>query len=135
MKRTKTGSNATFTSAGKGLTSVGDYAYAYSGSIEVANTDVTLLSFQTGKEITKGIVQFYYAEPSNDKFLYTVKMNDITVVQYQVFGPNDTNGEHLLSLPVYLVIPPMTLVKCIGKNNENANSRQQIANFTGRIYG
>ena len=134
MKRTKIGSNATFTGGQQGLSTIGDYAYAYSGSIEVANSDVSLLSFQTGKEITKGIVQFYYAEPSNDKFLYTVKMNNVTVVQYQVFGPNDTNGEHLLSLPVYLVVPPLTLVECIAVNNENTNSRQQIANFTGRIY-
>tara|TARA_Y100000593_G_C4134964_1_gene249281 strand:+ start:85 stop:492 length:408 start_codon:yes stop_codon:yes gene_type:complete len=135
MSKTKKGSNAQFTGTGKGLTSVGDYAYAYSGSIEVDNNDVTLLSFQTGKEVTKGIVQFYYAEPSNDKFLYTVKMNGLAVVQYQVFGPNDTNGEHLLSMPVYLVIPPMSLIECIAKNNENTNSRKQISNFTGRIYG
>ena len=125
---------ATFLGPQQGLITTGDCAYAYSGSVEVAESEVSLLSFQTSKVITKGIVQFYYSEPSNDKYLYTVKMNNVIVVQYQVFGPNDTNGEHLLSLPVYLVIPPLTLVDCIAVNNENTNSRQQIANFTGRIY-
>ena len=37
MSRTKTGSNAQFTSAGKGLNSIGKHSYAYSGKVVVTN--------------------------------------------------------------------------------------------------
>jgi hypothetical protein len=119
---------------GKTLNYLGNHAYGYSGVVETDNNETTLLEFEVDTTLLKGIIQFYYAEPSNDKFLYTVYVNNVAIVKYQVFGPNDTNGEHLLSLPIYIVIPPNTVVKCTAINNENSNSRGQCANFSGRVY-
>jgi len=111
------------------------HAYVYSGAIEVANTAITLAEFTTQSETLIGKAQFFYVENANDRFAYTVKFNDEIVAQYYVFGPADTNGEHLLSNPVILIIPPFTNVKLLAQNIENTNSRQQCTSFTGKAYG
>ena len=134
MAKKQIGSNAVFLGGSKSSIIIGDHIYGFSGDVECDNNLTTLLSFQTAANIVKGTLQFFYSEPANDKFLYNVAFNGVSVVQYQVFGPNDTNGEHLLSLPIFLTIPPNTLVEIKAKNNENSNSRQQNACFTGRIY-
>lgn len=122
-------------STGTGLNYVLDRAYAFSGAVSCDNNETTLLSFTTGAQLINGTIQFFYAEPSNDIFLYTVKLNNELIVRFQVFGPNDTNGEHLLSLPIFLIVPPFSKVELLAKNNENTNARDQCGNFTGRVYG
>jgi len=134
MARKQIGSNAVFLGGSKSSVIIGDHIYAYSGSVGVSNSTVTLLEFQSEANLVKGSLQFFYAEPANDKFLYTVAFNGVTIIQYQVFGPNDTNGEHLLSLPIFLIIPPNTLVECKAINQEQAVVVQQTASFTGRVY-
>ena len=58
MSKSKTGSNAQFTSAGKGLTVIGDHCYAYSGDIEATTASQTALEFATGKGYILGEFTF-----------------------------------------------------------------------------
>ena len=58
MSKTKTGTNAQFTSAGKGLTVIGNHCYAYSGDVPIAQgATVTFFDFTTGKNYIKGLIQ------------------------------------------------------------------------------
>lgn len=125
------GSNPTGT--GSGINYIGKLAYAQSGAIEVDNNQLALVTFQSGTTILKGQVQFFYAESSNDIFMYTVKSNSEIIAQYFVFGPGDTNGEHLLSNPINLIVPPYTKIQLLAQNVENSNSRKQCATFMGEI--
>jgi len=111
-------------------------AYAYSGLIEVDDNETTLLEFDTNSEYIKGKVNFFYSEViSNDRFEYFIYLNDIVIVQYHVFGPSDSNGEHKLPSPIPIIIPPFTNVKLKASNTENTNSRKQCAIFSGKAIG
>ena len=119
---------------GTGINYIGNLAYANSGAMEIDNNETTMLKFTTGGETLFGNAQFFYAEASNDKFQYIVKQNGVVVAQYHVFGPNDTNGEHLLSNPIILLIPPFTEVEFLANNTDNTQQRKQCATFTGQLY-
>jgi|29_taG_2_1085357.scaffolds.fasta_scaffold06123_3 hypothetical protein len=139
MSKTKTGSNATFTGSQKGLTTVGDYCYAYN---EVGTDDLqsiaNTLEFTTGKYIiighwtvcgsvnkdgdsgTGAIDQFY------------LKLNNTTVMSLKTDTGEEDSPQ---SMVVPIVIPPLTKVECsavCGINNENWLVSNTI---TGRIYG
>ena len=129
-----TGGSVNPSGTGTGINYIGNLAYATSGAVEVNNVSKSLVKFATGGETLFGKAQFFYAENANDRFAYTVKFNGAIIAQYFVFGPADTNGEHLLSNPVILVIPPFTEVELIALNIENSNSRQQCATFMGQVY-
>ena len=129
-----TGGSVNPSGVGTGINYISNLAYANSGLIACNDTATTLLKFTTGTETLFGNGQFFYAEGSQDKFEYTIKQNGVIVAQYLVFGSNDTNGEHLLSNPVILLIPPFTEVELLARNRENNNSRQQCATFTAEVY-
>jgi len=128
---TKIGSNAQFSSAGLGITYVGDYAYAYSGTVEVTGTTnpVTMLSFQTGKELIKAVVQFHYLEAGGNDLNFFVNINGIRVASQSIGG-----AKEYYHSPLILIIPPLSLVECSGLNIDAATARDSSVTFSGRVY-
>ena len=56
--------SASVASTGKGIRYIGDYAYAYSGTIEVTGTttEITMLEFTTGSGLIKAELRFMSVE-------------------------------------------------------------------------
>ena len=123
---------ASIASVGKGIRYIGDYCYAYSGSLAVNNVETTLLEFTTGSGLIRAIFQFYYPEIIGDDYEYSIYFNDL-----QVAGHNlNKSYEGMQSwIPIHLIIPPFTKVKGTAVNAENANSNNQQLTMTGRVYG
>ena len=127
--------SASVASTGTGIRYVGDYAYAYSGLVEVDNNETTLLDFTSGSGIITGKFQFFYASSATHAYRYIVYFNDLEVMNYRVFGSTDTNGEHQLPSFVPIVIPPLTNVKATAENIGDASGNNQMGNLVGRVYG
>lgn len=137
MSKTKTGSNAQFTSAGKGLTVLGDYAYAYSGSITVNNDSVECLKFTTGNELI--IADFSqsidYTNIGGARFTgFTIKLNGIIIATN--YEATDTAGKSENNNPSYyrFLIPPLSEVITIGSTDSAANN-PFFHTIVGRVYG
>ena len=133
MSKTKLGSNATFTGPQKGLTTIGDYCYAYSGEVTSeagASAHQTLLEFSTGKGIVKGTLSSQTDETGGATEYFDVEFNGMKIVS--AAWDNSASSQWLLDFPLPLIIPPNTHVKVLG-----GASNQDIwtVQFVGRIYG
>lgn len=134
------GSNAQFTSAGKGLTVIDDYCYAYSGMINPKAgdpSDLTILEFATGKQMIKAIFTGSAPTAPTDASagliaLYRIYFNEIEVVRVKT----DAQGEDMPTIEsVPMIIPPLTAVKVTVSNNSDSSSYQNSCHVTGRLYG
>jgi hypothetical protein len=132
MSKTKTGSNAQFTGTGKGLTTVGNHCYGYSGVFSVDDNEKTLLQFNTGKHYIKAQIQFNYVSSANQDYTYKVYFNGIIVQQYNVGNSVIyTSPDNFLNV----IIPPLTEVKLASRNIIDSTALDQIVSLTGEIYG
>jgi len=136
MAKVQTGSNATFLSGNKGLSLIGDRAYAYSGNIlTVASLAFTeLLSFTTGNHYIIGDLVSYGAtdklNPSQGAHSLTqILLNDISVGLVKLESGKE-GMQAYASVP--LLIPPNTKV-VISLSAESANWYSS-ASFVGRVY-
>ena len=129
MSKIKTGSNATFTSAGKGLNVIGDHCYAYSGVITTSTSYQTALEFNTGKEYIKAILQLTadLDELSTSWYDYQLSINDI-VIAYSQMERNNFDWE-----PLDFIIPPLSTVKLEVK--VQGNTPDTTAVLVGKVYG
>jgi len=128
------GSGGAFTGPAETLEITGDFAYSYSGIIDIGSAGVgvesSLVEFTTGNFILYANFQFSYAEVSTDDFQYTIYMND-SVVQRYVVG--DRIGEVPDNL-MPIIVPPYTKIKATAANMAANNDREQCLSITGRIY-
>lgn len=132
MSKTKTGSNAQFTSAGKGLTVIGEHCYAYSGLVEVDNNEKECLLFQTGKEYVVGDAQIcYFQSNETDNIKFMITFNNIEVQTVQITDATAYTPYE----KIRLIIPPLTLVKITALNISGAGTRDVGVSLTGRVYG
>ena len=134
MSKTKTGSNANFISAGKGLTVIGNHCYAYSGELDANDNETIYLLFQTGKDLIKGYVQFNSTNELSQEFRYRVYFNGIEIQSY-LAGNNAPDYRARPDALIPLIIPPLTEVKCTVINLDDSVSGSQICSFTGKVYG
>ena len=123
---------ASIASTGKGIRYIGDYCYAYSGSLAVNNVETTLLEFTTGSGFIRAIFQFYYPEIIADDYEYSIYFNDVVVGGHNVAESYRNMNP---GLPMHFIIPPFTKVKGTAINQENTNSNNQQLVLTGRVYG
>lgn len=125
------GANAIFSGPQKGLTTIGDHCYAYSGLTQVNDNETTLLLFNTGKKYIKAQIQFSYASNSNQDFTYAIYFNGVIIQQYNV-------GNSLIYTSpdnfVNVIIPPLTEVKLTSRNLTDASGLDQIVSLIGRVY-
>ena len=130
MSKTKQSSNAQFTSAGKGLTVIGNHCYAYSGVIN-ANGETTYLDFTTGKGYIKSKIQAVTDQANGDDFNIKFYINGIVVgVAHAFFYSNST---YVVDPKWDLIIPPLSHVKVTIENINNADEWSVL--LTGELYG
>lgn len=132
MSKTKTGSNAQFTGASKSLVIVDGWCYAYSDSLQFdEDPAVTLLEFNTGKEIIKAHFLPYRTDTDSLDSRHQIYFNGI-----EVFNMSMSSGtSHANSiLDNSLIIPPLTYVKVTIINTSNTSNGFGACSMIGRIY-
>jgi len=105
--------------------------YAYSGSVDVTNTETDLLHMDVGSGFIVAMVQFNYIESSGDDFKYSIYLNDLVVQGYFVGGSGATTTADNF---VKLLVPPHTTVRCTAQNITSSTGRAQAVSFIGRVY-
>ena len=119
-----------FTGTAQALEIVGDYAYSYSGSIGVPNSETTLSSFTTGNFYM--VAKWYpgYASESGDNMQFRIKFNGTQIYQ-------TTLDSRLVGSPyqwIELIIPPYTEVLVICEDKSGSGPVNVTSTITGRIY-
>jgi len=125
----ETGSNAQFSGTQKGITTIGNHLYGYSGETGVINAQTTMNSFNTGKYYS--VVQWTcgYASESGDNMQFRIKFNGIVV--YKVTLDSRLVGSPYQWIP--LIIPPFTTVLVTCENKSGSTEIFMISNWTGRV--
>jgi len=123
---------ATFLAPNKGLSTLGNHAYGYSGEIEVDQTSPEFFNFTTGDTYLVGEMQInYYDIAGDDDMRYEIKFNGNLVMSYYVEYANRYSSPDNV---IPLIIPPRTAVIVTGYNDNSTNGRKNIASIVGRIY-
>jgi len=127
---------ATFLGPNKGLVTLGDHCYAYTGSFAASTTSTTRLLFTTGKYYIVGEIRLAgmidLTTPANGRIAtMTIKFNNNIVL----VDKTDAAEEDMPSANVSpLIIPPLTVVEVISDaNDDDANYTGSIS-LTGRVY-
>ena len=132
MAKTRIGSNATFSGTQQGLTVLGDHCFGYSGEIDVANTELFLLSFfSPGKRYIIGQVQLGSKAGENEDYEFKIYFNG-SVVFSAVFGNQSQN--EIGAWPIPLMIPPATEVKMSLDNIADTDARTWTVHLVGKVY-
>ena len=133
MSRTKIGSNAQFTSTGKGLTTIGNHAYAYSGKVTStgsAGADDQLLSFNTGKGYMIMDCIFQNDITSGSDVYFEIKFNGQTVVLNKEASSSITEPWTWI-----LLVPPLTFVEMAWGTQSGATNFNGTVSISGKVYG
>jgi hypothetical protein len=118
-------------STGLTLNYIGQHVFAYSGEIAVNNNETNLLDFQSGKDYIVCKIQFNAAHGAGDDYVFKVYFNGLVVQRYLYA---ETVDRGVPDQPLYLIIPPLTEVKCTAQNVTDTSANGQIVALTGRIY-
>ena len=137
MSKTKSGTNAQFTSAGKGLTTIGNHAYAYSGTVPLTSSSQTMLEFNTGKKYI--VFDTYFTGPtdftdpnSGREANFQISINGIIIA----FAHTDTSEGYILeSARLRFLVPPLSLVKIEMDGNDASSAYLSSVMMTGVCYG
>lgn len=119
-----------FTGTAESLELVGDHCMAYSGAVDVADTNEhKLLSFITGNYYSVVEFTFWRRSWEDDDIAFYVEMNGTQVLAWigRVAEPQGTNKQ-----PV--IIPPYTQVDAYVDKQAHANDSVVGINITGRVY-
>jgi|TARA_R110000751_G_scaffold143424_1_gene247028 hypothetical protein len=119
----------TFTGGQKGLTTVGDHAYAFSGSVAYDNTETTALEFQTGKWYVVATAHIEYVGTSGDDLTTKMYLNNVQV--WETYLPSGTAAVE--AFPVDFVIPHNTTLK-LTFTNQDDTIQNAFAILKGRVY-
>jgi len=117
-------------SVGLNLNVIGNHAYAYGGSLQVADSEITLLEFTTGNYIFFGRFAFYKNNDDGQDFKYQVYMNDSLII-----GFVEEYSANFRALPSAIIISPYTLIKAtaISVGSGASTERPILATLTGKI--
>ena len=129
---------ATFLGPNKGLSTVGNHCYAYSGAILVTDgANSTMLEFTTGKQYIVATFNFGTGDSqiSGSKDIgYQISFNGNII--FSQFSESDSDGTLIYdgaSFPVQILIPPLTAVKIEGYTSDTDNL-ECFGKITGRVY-
>jgi len=121
-----------FTGGAQALEIAGDFAYAYSGSVNTAgqNVDVTVLEFTTGNYLFVGGIYFTKDNDDGDDLKCKVYLNESLIIAFvEEFSSNSRNN---WAMPI--IIPPYTKVKVTMANMTSpATVRPVFAVITGEL--
>jgi hypothetical protein len=117
---------------GTSLNYIGNHAYAFSGSIPIGSTPVTMLSFNTSNEYIVGQVQFSKNNNDGDDMQFQISFDGQVVMGLvDMVAPGGANYREQY---VQLLIPPHTKVEITGDDLDGDNDRACLASFVGRVY-
>jgi len=120
---------ASVASVGPGVRYVGNWAYAYSGAVDIQQPAAEMLNFTSGTGIIKTKIQFGRGDGTGDDIFFLVAFNDIDVIGY--------TSDELRKLdwpPINILIPPFTQVIVTGYNVTQDVSRSCFCILSGRVY-
>ena len=137
MSKTKIGSNAQYTSAGLGLTTIGKHCYAYSGEFTADTTSTTVLNFTTGKGYIVGTVRLsgmvdLGSPATGASVACRLKFNNISVIALHTEG---SEKDMAFSDVADIVIPPLTNVTAIVDSNTTSANVDGTVSIIGEVYG
>ena len=129
--------NYQFAGTGLGIRYVENWAYAYSGTINVTATPINLLEFTTtgsGVLVAQLKVMQSTAAAEADDILASLLLNEQYIFRmvvgknaFQEFDPNSATATEI-------IIPPQTLVQ-VELDNLSGTDADMSALLTGRVYG
>jgi len=122
----------TFLGTGKGLVTIKDHCYAYSGEISVTNdaAGTTMLEFSVGNEYIIAGIQMTSEGASGTDFFCEMKLNGEII--FSTFMDDDTTPYPTGPQPVNVLIPPNSTFSFALKSD--ASTRVWTASLIGRIY-
>jgi len=136
MAKTKIGSNAIYTGPQKGLTTVGDHCYAYSGEFTANTTTNVVLDFNTGKGYIVGTIRLAgmvdLGSPATGAMVACrVKFNGNTVIGLCTEGAEKdmTFGDI-----ADIVIPPLTHFTAEVDMNTTSTGIDGTVSLVGKVY-
>jgi len=117
-------------STGKTLQTIGDFAYAMSGQVQVT-TNTNLLEFDTGSYLFVGTIQYMMGEDTTDNIVYETSINGEVVTG--TLNESGQSGNPLNAIPI--IITPYSKVSCDATNfTGTPTQRKCYAVITGRVY-
>ena len=122
--------NASVAATGLGIRYIGNYAYAYSGSVSITSGGDEMLNFTSGAGIIKAEFQVNYPSNNDEDMTYEILFSNISIQKWLNTG---AQTPYQPQNPVKLIIPPFTIV--VLSATSSGSSRSQIASMTGRVYG
>ena len=105
------------------------FAYAYSGQFATSASGVTFLQFNTNSEYINAKFQTMNTQNDSDVIAWAILFNNVEVASYNAEG---RTGQAEYGDVIYLIIPPFTVVKVIGKSIGGGN-KAGIATVTGEV--
>jgi len=117
---------------GTSLNYVGDHAYGYSGSVDVDNTETTLLRFATGGLYIVGSWTYQGFEPTGDDYKFTVILDNQEVSA--ILFPGVSNISGIVQDNINILIPPYTEVTFTAQNITDTTANLVGVTFSGRVY-
>jgi len=123
---------ATFLAPNKGLSIVGNHAYAYSGEVSVANTEINLLDFVSGKDYITAKVQLGSNAGENEDYVFKIYFNGSVVFSTLFNNQGAQYVDVANSIPV--IIPPLTNVQMSLDNIADTDTRVWTVHMVGRVY-
>jgi len=126
---------ASVASVGPGIRYISNWAYGYSGTVNVGvDPGEILLEFHTGSGLIVAQLQFEYvdAQTGGSQILatYTTKFNDIVISEFVNEAEIRAYGGPENLIPV--IIPPFTKVAMSAF--VSGGTKNQAARITGRVY-
>jgi len=120
---------ATFLAPNKGLSTLGNHSYAYSGlKASDGTNETTYLEFTTGDYYCVGIMSFDYAGEENTTFTPRIYFNNSNIAE-----PTTKYGdaEPIKPVDVHILLSPRTVIKSTCQLGSAGNC---AVRFTGRVY-
>ena len=122
-----------FTGPSQSLELTGDFAYSYSGQVDLDSTTKTLSQFTTGNYLFVGQFQMIFDKTqfnTGESIGYTIDINGVTIARLELEAAATTT--EALQQPLDLIIPPYTTVHVQG--DTDAGGIIVTGLMTGRIY-
>jgi len=122
---------ATFLGPNKGLSITAEHAYAFSGIIEITDSETTMLEFDIGSIYLVGTVQFNYVELSSNDMVYNIYLNNQVI---QGYLSHQTAGSSEPDNPIPILIPPHTTCKITATNRDSSTPIDNVVSLVARVY-
>jgi len=132
MAKTRIGSNAIFTGPQKGITTIGEHCYAYSGATTITSGSYTdVLNFTTGKGYILADFQITSDDTTGSDLYYSIEINGVNVITKFNKNPNSTDPVGFS--PILLTLPPNSVV-IISAQRGSGSDYNVYASIRGKVY-